>query len=231
MDTMKRLFGRLPHYCSVSRYNCRFMCLGVLTLLLMFSSGYLFFENQALEDELEYVTHEVDILNAEVPDPIIKYAPLLVTVDDPELKELAGSMESPEEIYLFVRDKIEYSEEYNKERLAVQVLENGQGDCLGEADLLAALLIAKGYSTDDVVVAMGHVNVLGEDSHHAWVEFNNNGKWIVLDATSYLGNYEFNTWDRGSYYRTFYAKPYAKFNNEGVHVNLINEAHRKKKYY
>ncbi|MBE0521033.1 MAG: transglutaminase domain-containing protein [Candidatus Methanoperedenaceae archaeon] len=208
-------------------------------------------------------------MDVEVPDPIIKYAPLLVTVDDPGLKEFAESMKSPEEIYLFVRDNIEYSEQYNKQRLAVQVLENRQGDCLGEADLLAALLIAKGYSTDDVVVTMGHVNVMGENRHHAWVEFNNNGIWMVLDATSYLGNYEFivknlifntyspsalrslralrclilftaegakdakisskpsvfnyNTWDRESYYNNFYLVPYARFNNE--YVNIILAKH------
>lgn len=223
INTRKYLLRGLIRYCSVSRYNCRFMCVGSLFILLMASSGYLFFQNQALEDKLEDVTHEVDIMDVEVPDPIIKYAPLLVTVDDPGLKEFAESMESPEEIYLFVRDEIEYSEQYNKQRLAVQVLENRQGDCLGEADLLAALLIAKGYSTQDVVVTMGHVNVMGQDRHHSWVEFNYNGRWMVLDATSYLGNYEFNTWDRESYYNSFYSIPYARFNNE--YVNIILAKH------
>ena len=230
MKNKKRLFEGLVHYCSVSRYNYKLWCIGVVVLLLMGSSGYLFFENQTLEERLEYVTHEVDILDVEVPDPIIKYAPLLVTVDDPGLKEFAASMKSPEEIYRFVRDDIEYSEKYNQQRLAVQVLETGKGDCMGHANLLAALLIAKGYSTEDVVVAMGHVTFLEDERHHAWVEFNNNGEWMVLDASSYLGIFEFDTWNRESYYQTFLVKKYAEFNNEYVHISLVEHTNSVKHY-
>lgn len=84
--------------------------------------------------------YQAQILNAEVPDPVIKYAPLLVNPNDPEIKKLAVSLGGPEEIYLFVRDKIEYSESYDKRRTVSEVLESGRGDCPGQADLLAALL-------------------------------------------------------------------------------------------
>ena len=57
----------------------------------MTSSGYLFIENQNMEHQLTAVTHEAEMLDAEVPDPIIKYSPLLVNSDDPKLKELAAS--------------------------------------------------------------------------------------------------------------------------------------------
>ncbi|MDO9096778.1 MAG: transglutaminase-like domain-containing protein, partial [Candidatus Methanoperedens sp.] len=130
-----------------ARYgNIQVMCFVSIILLLTATSGYLIFENQQLEKELGEVTHEADILNAEVPDPVLKYAPLLVGSDDPNIKELAQSLGSPEKMYLFVRDEVEYSEKYDKRRTAAEVLESRQGDCLGQADLLASLLLGYGYT-------------------------------------------------------------------------------------
>ena len=198
----------------------QFLGISAIILLLTTASGYLFFENQHLEEQLVKVTHETEMLNAEVPDPVIKYAPLLVGANDPGIKELAASLGGPENIYLFVRDKIEYSEDYNKRRTAAEVLDSRKGDCLGQADLLASLLLAYGYTDQEVIVNMGYVTRDGEKQHHAWVEFNNKGKWIVLDPSGFLGEYEFGRWDKGSFYQTYNAQPYAEFNDRYVHVNL-----------
>lgn len=165
----------------------RVLCLNSIILPLLATSGYLFFEEKCLETRLSEITRETVILEAEVPDPIIKYATLMVDTDDPQIKELAISLGGPSEIYLFVRDDIEYSETYDKERTALEVLENRKGDCLGKADLLAALLLSYGYSRDEVKVSMGYVTHEGQRRHHAWLEFNNEGKWIVLDSSTFLG--------------------------------------------
>ncbi len=201
-------------------YNMQFLGYSSVILILIAISGYLFFEEQRLEDRLMKVTHETDILNAEVPDPVFKYAPLLVDAGDPTIKELAASLGGPEEIYLFVRDEVEYSEDYNKRRTAVDVLESRQGDCLGQADLLASLLLAYGYTEDEVLVGMGYVNLNGERRHHAWVEFNNKGKWIVLDSSKFRGTFEFGMWDRESFYQAFQTESYVKFNDKNLHENL-----------
>ncbi len=201
-------------------YSRQFLGFSSVILILIAVSGYLFFEEQRLEDRLMKVTHEVDILNAEVPDPVFKYAPLLVDAGDPKIKGLAASLGGPEEIYLFVRDKVEYSEDYNKRRTAIEVLESRQGDCLGKADLLVALLMAYGYTEDEVQVSMGYVNINGEKRHHAWVEFYNKGKWVVLDSSTFLGTFEFGRWDMESFYQAFQAKSYVKFNDKYLHENL-----------
>lgn len=200
--------------------NIRVICFVSIIVLLAAASGYLFYENQRLEEQLVKVTHEADILNAEVPDPVIKYAPLLVGSHDPIIKELAQSLGSPEKIYLFVRDDIEYSENYDKRRTAIEVLESRQGDCLGQADLLASLLLAYGYTEDEVHVDMGYTVHNGERKHHAWVEFNNKGRWMALDASRFMGTFEFESWDRESFYQAFQAEPYAQFNDRYVHENL-----------
>lgn len=203
--------------------NCdmRVMCLGsIVILLLLATSGYLFFEEQRLEKQISYITKEAQILNAEVPDPVIKYAPLLVNPNDPEIKKLAVSLGGPEEIYLFVRDKIEYSESYDKRRTASEVLESGRGDCLGQADLLAALLLAYGYTGNEVKVSMGYVTHEGERRHHAWVEFDNKGKWVVLDASKFMGTFDFSRWEKESFYKAYEAQSYAEFNDKYAHVDI-----------
>ena len=201
-------------------YGRWFIGFSSIIVLLTAASGYLFLENRYLETELLTVTHESEILGAEVPDPVFKYSPILVNANDPKIKNLARSLGGPEQIYLYVRDNIEYSESYDKQRTAVEVLENGKGDCLGQADLLASLLLAYGYTEQEVRVNMGYVTHDGERRHHAWVEFDNKGKWMVLDPSRFLGMFGFNDWDTGSFYRAYDAQPYVEFNDKYVHVNL-----------
>ncbi|MDP2788880.1 MAG: hypothetical protein Q8O46_02395, partial [bacterium] len=73
----------------------------------------------------------------------------------------------------------------------LKYLIQSRGDCLGKSDLLAGLLLAYEYSSREVIVNMGYVTRNDERRHHAWVELNSNGKWIVLDSSQFLGNFEF----------------------------------------
>lgn len=200
----------------------RLFILGIGSILLILSaaSGYLFIENQELEERLNIAITQKNLLDAEVPDPVLKYAPLLVSSNDPVIKELAVSLGTPEEIYRFVRDNIDYSSDYDEKRMATEVLDKKQGDCLGKSNLLAGLLLAYGFTSREVMVNMGYITVNGEKSHHAWVEFNQNGKWMVLDGSQFLGNFEFNRWDRASFYQAYQAKPYAEFNDRYIQVDL-----------
>ena len=205
-----------------SKLSRRFFILGFLSILLILSaaSGYLFMENQVLDGKLNQIIDQKSLLDAEVPDPVLKYAPLLVNSKDPMIKELAESLGGQEEIYRFVRDNIDYSEDYDERRMATEVLDTRQGDCLGKANLLAGLLIAYGYSSKEVMVNMGYVTLNEERKHHAWVELNSSGKWMVLDSSQFLGNFEFNKWERTSFYEVYQAQPYAEFNDRYVLVDI-----------
>ncbi len=208
---------------NFTRSYSQFLGFSSIIILLLAGSGALYFENQHLKEELTEVTHEAEILDAEVPDPVIKYAPLLVDAGNPRIKQLALSLGSPEKIYLFVKEEIEYDEGYNKGRTAVEVMDNRQGDCLAEASLLASLLLAYGYSEEEVKVSMGHVTREGVRRHHAWVEFNNKGRLLVLDASAFLGEFDFERWDRESFYKAFRASPYVQFNDGHAYVDLNNK--------
>lgn len=218
-NTMKKKGQKYP---PLIKTSSSFFILGVASILLLLSgaSAYLFMENQELEGKLNQILDQKSLLDAEVPDPVLKYAPLLVSSKDPAIKELAVSLGGQEEIYRFVRDNIEYSEDYDELRMAKEVFDTRKGDCLGKANLLAALLIAYGNSSKEVMVSMGYVAINGERKHHAWVEFNLNGKWMVLDSSQFLGNFEFNRWDRTSFYKVYEAQPYAEFNDRYVLVEM-----------
>lgn len=219
---MKNMKKKGPKELSRIKTSSSFFIPGVASILLILSaaSGYLFMENRELDGKLNRIIDQKSLLDAEVPDPVIKYAPLLVSSKDPAIKELAVSLGGEDEIYRFVRDNIDYSDDYDERRIAAEVLDTKQGDCLGKANLLAGLLIAYGYSSKEVIVSMGYVTLNEEKKHHAWVELNSNGKWMVLDPSQFLGNFEFNRWDRTSFYEVYQAQPYAEFNDRYVQVDL-----------
>ncbi|MDD1745094.1 MAG: transglutaminase domain-containing protein [Candidatus Methanoperedens sp.] len=104
--------------------------------------------------------------------------------------------------------------------METEVLNSKQGDCLGKSDILARMLLAYGYSSREVIVSMGYVTRNDERRHHAWVELNSKGKWIVLDPSQFLGNFEFDRWDKASFYQAYQAQPYAEFNDRFVQVMM-----------
>jgi hypothetical protein len=87
-----------------------------------------------------------------------------------------------------------------------------------KSDILAGLLLAYGYSSMEVIVSMGYVTRNDKRRHHAWVELNSNGKWIVLDPSQFIGNFEFDRWDKASFYQAYQAQPYAEFNGRFVQM-------------
>lgn len=220
MKNVKKIRVSTEYSFSSKRRNLLFLGVASVIILLSTASGYFFLENKDLENQLNIATSQKNILDAEVPDPILKYAPMLVSSNDPAIKELARSMGGPDEIYRFVRDEIKYSEDFDEKRMATEVLDSKQGDCLGKANLLTGLLLAYGYSSEEVTVSMGYVTRNDGLRHHAWVELDINGKWIVLDPSQFLGNFEFDQWDKESFYQAYQAKPYAEFNDRFVHVNM-----------
>lgn len=77
-------------------------------------------------------------------------------------------------------------------------------DCSEQANTLVSMLRASGVPAEDVRVVLGKVNFGGEVGGHAWVELKEDGKWLVLDATS------------GSFYDEENGK---KVNRNGVSYN------------
>lgn len=61
---------------------------------------------------------------------------------------------------------------------------NVVSDCSEQANTLVSLLRASGVAAEDVRVVLGEVDFSGTVGGHAWVEIKEDGRWMVLEATS-----------------------------------------------
>jgi len=171
-------------------------------------------QKATLISEIEFLDHTLRVFD-------FKYSKVYIRPDDPEIQGLATAMANSHEIaYYFVRDNIAY-DVAGINYMAPAVLQTGVGDCTAKANLLASLLRAEGVSDDDVYVVLGTITHEGmEPSTHAWVEFYDNGKWRVLDASAYPSSYAYGEWDRESFYEHFGAVNWIEYND---HYSTIVE--------
>jgi transglutaminase-like putative cysteine protease len=174
---------------------------------------------ESLKREKSALVRELRFFNSLYRTVDITHASKNIRPNDTEIIELANTLKTPEDIYQFVKNEIEYINYMPVHEGAVKVLKAGKGDCVDQAELLASLLRAAGYTSDDVLVVLGTVNekryIEGiPPENHAWVEFQYEGKRLVLDPTGYLGDFEFDSWVREDFYRAFKIDDYFIYNDE-----------------
>lgn len=159
----------------------------------------------------DYTYHTVDLMLVHT----------LIEPDDPGIQSLANTM-TEEGLYNFVKNDIVYNSRTGSNQKASEVLEKAEGNCVEKAVLMASLLRAKGHPPETVLVGMGAINFYGFEGeppeNHAWVEFHHNGKWLVLDTTSYLGDFTFARWERQHYYTENGIEEYFVYNDKGSHI-------------
>jgi transglutaminase-like putative cysteine protease len=159
----------------------------------------------------DYARHTVDLMRIRT----------FLQPDHPDIKALAEEKD-PQGLYEFVRDEIGYSSRAESNHNAGEILKHGDGNCVEKAVLLASLLRAKGYPPEEVQVVLGTINYIGYEweppENHAWVEFFYEGRWLVLDPTSYLGDFEFGQWEKEEFYSTYNVEDYFRYNDMGSSI-------------
>ncbi len=85
-------------------------------------------------------------------------------------------------------------------------------DCEEQANTLASILIASGYSAENVRVVLGLVDFDGVVGGHAWVQVYEDGRWFDVEATSGAyytdeSGYVPVTWDIPYDYFKYYTYP------------------------
>lgn len=147
-----------------------------------------------------------DLLEGENPEAnwpggIISSYQLYVTPDASAVQNLADQLDGVQEIYDEALSWVWVSEEYLNGvpekwyypegflTLTPDLANNPSpgdmaSDCSEQANTLASLLIADGWSEDNVRVVLGMVDFQGQSGGHAWVEINENGQWFALEATA-----------------------------------------------
>ncbi len=135
------------------------------------------------------------------PSGTISPYQLYVTPDSQAVQELANKLDGLQEIYDESLSWIWVSETYlngveemwyypqeflTKTKLLPNNPSKGDiaSDCSEQANTLASLLIADGYSTQDVRVVLGLVDFEGILGGHAWVEIYDDNSWFALEATA-----------------------------------------------
>ncbi|GEM_PF-4146762 len=136
---------------------------------------------------------------------------------------IAEQMETPEKIYEFCAHQVRYNPETTEDNLYDHhvLMESRESNCAGHANLLCALLRAKGFESGHCRVIYGSILKGGERVNHAWVKLFWNNKWIVLDSTNFTPIRNFGAWSKEEFYRTFKVIPVFEYNDTFTNFRMM----------
>jgi hypothetical protein len=181
----------------------RKVILSILVLLLAFGGGYAA-GNFKKNDLLSF--HDV-IVND--PRDLVR----LITPNDKRIKSIAAELKTPENAYVFVRDRV-----INDAALpalpAGEMLAQGRASCMGKAILLCSLYRAMGIPASGVRVVAGEIDIPGSIVDHAWLEMEYKGRCIQQDPSNILGKFDFEQFEESTYVQVFIRDEEFVFNDK-----------------
>jgi hypothetical protein len=152
----------------------------------------------------------------------------LVTPEDDRVEKLAATLQTPQNAYTYVRDRIVYDPSLPANR-AGDIIAAGKASCLGKAILLCSLYRAMGIPASDVRVATGELSYPGASIDHAWVDIEYEGTCLQQDTTNLIGTFRFDEFKGTEYTRSFVRREEYVFNDDDFSVvsrlNLIKGTH------
>ncbi len=141
----------------------------------------------------------------------------LFTIKDSRVRKQAAELQSPENAYAFVRDRINNAPARSGQT-AGEIIAQGEASCLGKAILLFSLYRAMGIPSADIRVVTGEVEYPGGVIDHAWVEMEHDGVCLQQDPSDLLGLFSFDQFRGNLYTRTFIRREGFTFNDKGFAV-------------
>lgn len=136
-----------------------------------------------------------------------------ITPNDPQVLSLASNLKTPEAAFDFVVNNIQYYFEVTEDLLyPFVILSKGYSNCVGQANLLASLLIAQGIDPKNVKVVYGSIVLNKNRGNHAWVELYYKNKWIVLDPTLLTQYKGFDGYEKSKFYLDYRVIPVICYN-------------------
>lgn len=174
------------------RLNYRWFVFTVFVLVIVFGCGYITGKGGW---PISVSFHDMLVNNP-------RSLTALITPFDKRVQALAESLNSYENAYLYVRDRIE-----NDPSLpalpAGDVIAEGRASCFGKAILLCSLYRALGKPASDVRVVIGEADLPTGGFDHAWIELEHNGICLQQDSTNILGSFSFGQFAGVKYVETF----------------------------
>jgi transglutaminase-like putative cysteine protease len=138
--------------------------------------------------------------------------PELITPGDGRVRSLAQKLQTPENAYVYVRDKIRFDPSLPA-LPAGDIIAEGKASCLGKAIVLCSLYRAMGIPATDVRVVTGELSYPGSIIDHAWVDMEYQGECIQQDTTDLIGIFRFDEFKGTEYTRSFVRKEAYVFND------------------
>ncbi|GEM_PF-2699336 len=199
-DFRKKL--TLPVSSRTGRLAAAFLSLAVLTFIAGFSLGS---RKPAAVPFHDMIVNHPREMSA------------LVEPADRRIVALAATLKTPENAYLYVRDRIDFDPSLPS-LPAGEILSEGRGSCLGKALLLCSIYRALGVKPSEVRIVTGEVDAIGGIVDHAWVEMEYSGRCLQQDATSLLGKFSFDQFRGMAYTDAFIKEEGYVFNDKGFAV-------------
>jgi len=165
---------------------------GAVTLIVAFGCGYLAGRGGW---HLNVTFHDMLINN---PRELCN----LITPNDKRVRTLAESLNSYENAYLYVRDRID-NDPSLPAMPAGDVINEGRASCLGKAIVLCSLYRALGKPASDVRIVIGEADLPTGGFDHAWIELEHDGQCFQQDTTNILGQFSFGQFRGVKYVETF----------------------------
>jgi hypothetical protein len=149
----------------------------------------------------------------------------LITPKDKRIRALAAELQTPEQAYAYVRDRIG-NDPAMPAIPAGDILAAGRASCLGKAVLLCSLCRALGMPKENIRVVTGEVESQEGIIDHAWVEMEHQGECYQLDASNLLGIFMFQQFRGTTFTRTFIRKEGYTFNDR--HFAIVSRLNQMK---
>lgn len=177
---------------SIQELSTGWLLLGAAVLITAFGSGYIAGKG-GWHAKVSF--HDMLVNNP-------RELSALITPGDKRIRTLADSLQSYENAYLYVRDRIE-NDPSIPARPAGEILEEGSASCFGKAIVLCSLYRALGKPASDVRVVIGEADLPTGGFDHAWIELEHDGQCLQQDTTDILGHFSFGQFRGIKYVETF----------------------------
>lgn len=172
--------------------NYRLVLLTAVSVIIIFASGYITGKGGW---PVSVSFHDMLINNP-------RELSALITPFDKRVKALADSLNSYENAYMYVRDRIENDPSFAA-LPAGDIIAEGRASCFGKAILLCSLYRALGKPASEVRVVIGEADLPTGGFDHAWIELEHNGICLQQDTTNILGTFTFAQFTGVKYVETF----------------------------
>ena len=144
----------------------------------------------------------------------------LINKQDKRVRALAVELETPQNAYAYVRNRIQ-DDSSQPVPLLGEIISAGRASCLGKAVLLVSLYRAMGIPSASVRIVTGEISIPAGVFDHVWIDMEYNGSHIQQDSTNILGSFAFDQFQGDAYTQAYVRDEEFVFND--THFGVVSQ--------